>query len=74
MSAENLLTIPCCYSVARRCLNLGPEAYEGRARVVNAFLEYFSRGGYQSGSHLVNARLRVMERELNLSDIAGLNA
>ena len=53
-----------CYSVALRCLEFwlrrGTKGYEGRARVVDAFSECLSRGGYQSGSGNDFANLEVM--------------
>lgn len=51
---------------------LAPKGCEGRARVVTAFLEYFSKRGHESGSDLVKARLKVMEPEIAPTDIAGL--
>ena len=51
---------------------LAPKGCHGRATVVTAFLDYFKTGRYQSGSDLVKARIKVMERELAQSDIAAL--
>ena len=51
---------------------LASKGCEGRARVVSAFLDYFKKGGHQSGSDLVKARIKVMECELAPSDIAAL--
>ena len=51
---------------------LASKGCEGRARVVSAFLDYFGKGGHLSGSDLVKARHKVMERDLAIGDIAAL--
>ena len=51
---------------------LAPKGCKGRARVVDAFLEYYRKSGHDYGSSLVKARFKVMEHEMAPIDIARL--